>query len=221
MNKGSSYMNTFSRMIERMEDYILTGVGVPFTPFTMVNGERLLPLLDRIRENMPDEIQQAQQVLAQKDALLNDAQTRAEQMVEMAKKHAEELLSESELLRAVHEEAYRVREQIVTELDAMRKKAFEEAEFVRSQALEESHAIREGSDQYAEAILGSLRRNLDEFQTVIRNGQQHLKKARESSRRLNPHRHSLPITNPNQSAPVENMEIRSSLDELYAKDLAK
>lgn len=214
-------MNTFSKMIERMEDYILTGVGVPFTPLTLVNGERLVPLLDRIRENMPEEIQKAQQVLAQRDAILQDAQERSVQMVEESKKQAQEILSESELLRAIHEEAYRVREQIVTELETMRKKAFEEAEFVRAQAQEEGQIIREGSDQYAEAILGSLRRNLDEFQTVIRNGQQHLKKARESSRRLS-HHQSIPSSN-KQSLPTaaETTEIRSSLDELYAKDLAR
>ena len=165
-------------MIERMEDFILTGMGIPFTPFTVVNGEKLVPLLDRIREHLPAEIQNAQRLLERRDEIINEAQAKANQMLQDAKKQSEFMLSESELLRAVHEEAARIRQQITMELDAMRKKAFEEAEAARAQAYEEARAVREGADQYAEAILGTLDKNLVEFQSVVRNGQRYLKKAR-------------------------------------------
>lgn len=165
-------------MIERMEDFILTGMGIPFTPFTIVNGEKLVPLLDRIRENLPAEVQQAQRVLERRDEIVNDAQSKANQILQEAKKQSEFMLSESELLRAVHEEANRIRQQITLELEAMRKKAFEEAEAARAQAYEEASSVRHGADQYAEAILGSLDKSLVEFQTVVRNGQRHLKKVR-------------------------------------------
>lgn len=165
-------------MIERMEDFILTGMGVPFTPFTVVNGEKLVPLLDRIRENMPAEIQHAQRVLERRDEIVNEAQAKANQILQDAKKQSEFMLSESELLRAVHEEANRIRQQITMELEAMRKKTFEEAEAAKAQAYEEAAAIRTGADQYAEAILGSLDKSLVEFQAVVRNGQRYLKKAR-------------------------------------------
>jgi cell division septum initiation protein DivIVA len=165
-------------MIERMEDFILTGMGIPFTPFTIVNGEKLVPLLDRIRENLPAEIQHAQRVLDRRDEIVNEAQAKANQILQEAKKQSEFMLSESELLRAVHEEANRIRQQITMELEAMRKKTFEEAEAVKAQAYEEASAIRTGADQYAEAILGSLDKSLVEFQAVVRNGQRYLKKAR-------------------------------------------
>ncbi len=165
-------------MIERMEDFVLTGMGIPFTPFTIVNGEKLVPLLDRIRENLPAEIQHAQRLLERRDDIVNDAQAKANQILQDARKQSEFMLSESELLRAVHEEANRIRQQITSELEALRKKAFEEAEAVKAQAYEESKSIREGSDQYAEMILGSLDKSLAEFQSVVRNGQRYLKKTR-------------------------------------------
>lgn len=165
-------------MIERMEDFILTGMGIPFTPFTIVNGEKLVPLLDRIRENLPAEVQQAQRVLDRRDEIVIEAQAKANQILQDAKKQSEFMLSESELLRAVHEEANRIRQQITMELEAMRKKTFEEAEAARAQAYEEALSVRGGADQYAEAILGSLDKSLVEFQMVVRNGQRHLKKVR-------------------------------------------
>ena len=179
-------MNTFAKMIERMEDLILTGMGIPLTPWTVVNGDKLVPLLDRIRDHLPEEIQNAQRVMAQRDMLLSDAQQKANQILQDAKYQAETMLSESELLRAVHAEADRVRQQIVTELEAVRKKAYEEAEAMKAQAYEEARQVREGADQYAEHILGSLDKSLVEFQGVVRNGQKYLKQARMEAMRQAP-----------------------------------
>lgn len=165
-------------MIERLEDLILTGMGLPFTPLTIVNGEKLVPLLDRIRENLPVEVQNAQRLLERRDEIVNDAQAKANHILQESKRQSEFLLSESELLRAVHEEAARIRQQITMELEAMQKKAYEESQALRAQAIEEATAIRAGADQYAEAILGNLDKSLVEFQAVVRNGQRYLKKAR-------------------------------------------
>ena len=171
-------MNTFAKMIERMEDLILGGMGVPLTPLTIVNGEKLVPLLDRIREHLPQEIQQAQQLLERRDEIVNEAQSRANRMLQEAQGRFELMLSESELLRAVQEEAGRIRQQMLLELDAMRKKVTEEAVAVRAQAYEEARSVREGADCYAESILSALEKNLTEFQTVVRNGQRYLRKTR-------------------------------------------
>jgi cell division septum initiation protein DivIVA len=143
-----------------------------------VNGEKLVPLLDRIRENLPVEIQNAQRLLERRDEIINEAQAKANHVLQEAKRQSEFMLSESELLRAVQDEAGRIRQQITLELEAMQKKAFEESEARRAQAMEEAAIIRAGADQYAEAILGSLDKSLGEFQVVVRNGQRYLKKAR-------------------------------------------
>lgn len=171
-------INTFAKMIERMEDLILAGMGIPFTPWTVVHGEKLVPLLDRIRETLPEEVQHAHKILNQREEIIADAQQKAQQVMQEAKTQAEIMLSESELLRAVHAEADRVRHQIMTEVETMRKKAHEESEATRAQAYAEARQVREGADQYAEAILTSLERNLNEFQTVVKNGQKYLKRAR-------------------------------------------
>lgn len=165
-------------MIERMEDLVLAGMSIPLTPWTVVHGDKLVPLLDRIRENLPDEIRQAQRVVEHREDMLAEAQRKAAQMLQDSKEQAETMLCESELLRAVHIEADRIRQQVWTELEAMRKKAWEEAESVKAQAYEEARSVREGADQYADAILSSLDKSLVEFQSVVRNGQKHLKRAK-------------------------------------------
>ncbi len=174
-------------MIERIEDFILSGIGIPLTPWTLVNGEKLVPLLDRVRENLPDEIRQSQMIMNRRDDIIVESQRKGTQILEDAKAQAEAMLSESKLMEAVQQEAERIRQQVMTELDMHRKKAFEESESMKAAAYEEARMTREGADRYAEAILNTLGKNLHEFQTVVHNGQQHLSRTRaEASRMVSP-----------------------------------
>ncbi|MBX2860369.1 MAG: hypothetical protein KTR14_03990 [Vampirovibrio sp.] len=176
--EGDRAINTFAKMIERMEDLVLAGLGIPLTPWTVVNGDKLVPLLDRIRETLPEEIRRSQIILERRDEVITDAQRKAAQILNDAKTQAESMLSESELMKAVQQEAERLRKEVVMELDALRKKAFEDAEAMKAQAYEEARTVREGADRYGETILNTLDKNLNEFQTVVHNGQRHLKSSR-------------------------------------------
>lgn len=171
-------MNTFAKMIERMEDLVLAGVSLPLTPWTIVHGDKLVPLLDRIRESLPDEVRQAQRLIEHRDEMLTEAQRKAHQIMDDARCQAENMLNESELLKAVHTEADRIRQQVWTELETLRKKTQEEVEFTKAQAYEEARVVKEGADHYAETILGSLDKSLSEFHAVVRNGQKHLKRSK-------------------------------------------
>lgn len=174
-------MSTFAKMVERMEDLVLSGMGVPFTPLTIVNSEKLLPQLDRIRESMPEEVRNAKRILDQREEIIIEAQQRANQLMMDSKKQADQLLSESELLKAVHEEAVRIRQQILTEIDTIHKKAFEEAEAMKAKAQEEARLVREGADQYAESVLASLDKSLAQVHEEVRNGRQHLSHAKRDA----------------------------------------
>lgn len=174
-------MNTFFKMIERLEDLVLSGIGVPLTPMTVINSEKVVPLLDRIREALPEEIKQAQRINEQREQMVADAQYRANQLLQDAKNQAEFMLSESELLKAVNQEIERARQQILAESEGVRKKAFEEAEAMKAKAYEEARAVREGADQYAASILMSLDKSLTEFHSAVRTGQKHLKRTRHEA----------------------------------------
>lgn len=156
----------------------MDGIPIPFLPYSLVNQEKLIMLLDKIQTAIPDEIQQADHILGQKEEIQLEAQRRAQQMLQEAKQQADLMLSESELLKAVHLEAERVRQQVMAELQALRQQTLEEAEAVRQKAYEEAALVRESADEYAETVLRTLGKNLDEFQAVAKNAQKQLKRAR-------------------------------------------
>lgn len=174
-------MNTLYKLLDRLESVIMDGVPIPFLPFSLINQEKLIVLLDKIQTVIPDEIQQADQILTRSEELQTEAQRRAQQLMQDAKQQSERLISESELLKAVHQEAERIRHQVLTELQALRQQTIEETDALKKQAFEEASNIRHSADEYADNVLRTLSRNLDEFQQVSKNAQKHLRKTRAES----------------------------------------
>lgn len=162
-------------MLERLEDLLLSGIALPFTPYTLVHGDKLLPLLDRLRENLPEEVRAAQAMLERRDVVLEEAHSQAMQMLQEAKGRSEAMLSDSELLRAVEDEAGRVREQLLGELEALRNKAFEESEAMKSQAYQEALRIRQEAYQYAEALVAGLDGHLTHLHSQVKDANRQLR----------------------------------------------
>lgn len=171
-------MNTLYKLLDRLESVIMDGIPIPFLPYSVVNQEKLILLLDKIQTVIPDEIQQADQILGRKEEIQAECQRRAQQMLQEAKQQADTMLSESELLKAVQLEAERVRQQVMAELQSLRQQTLEETEAVRRKAYEEAAVVRQSADEYADTVLKTLGKNLEEFQQVARNAQKQLKRTR-------------------------------------------
>ncbi|HBG48543.1 MAG TPA: hypothetical protein DDW90_03360 [Cyanobacteria bacterium UBA9971] len=169
------------KLLDKLEMMVLKGIPIPFTPFVIVNHEKIIDVLDKIRACIPSEIQEAHSIIKRSEDIQMEAQRRAENILIEAKEKAERILSESELLKAVHAEADRVRGEVISEAEALRKRSIEESEAIRAKAMAESSAIREGSDRYAESILSNLEKNLSEMHAVVTNAQSHLSRTKTDS----------------------------------------
>ena len=176
MTIGSIY-----KLLDKLEMMILKGIPVPFTPFVIVNHEKVIDVLDKVRACIPGEIQEAHGIIKRSEDIQMEAQRRAENILIEAKEKAERILSESELLKAVHAEAERVRGEVIAEVEDLRQKALDECDAVRTKTIAESTAIRDGSERYAESILASLDKNLGEMQSIVRNAQDHLSRTKVNS----------------------------------------
>lgn len=169
------------KLLDKLEMMVLKGIPIPFTPFVIVNHEKIIDVLDKIRACIPSEIQEAHSIIKRSEDIQMEAQRRSENILIEAKEKAERILSESELLKAVHSEADRVRGEVISEAEMLRKRSMEEAETIRTKALTESAAIRDGSDRYAESILSNLDKNLSEMHSVVKNAQNHLARTKIES----------------------------------------
>jgi hypothetical protein len=69
-------------LIDELEDTLAEGRRVPFSGRLMIDEERILDIIDRMRVAVPEEIKQARRVVGEQDRLLNEAQARVQQALE-------------------------------------------------------------------------------------------------------------------------------------------
>ena len=111
----------------------------------IVPKDELYDLLDELRLRTPDEIKRYQKIIANRDAIIADAENKSEQILANTRDKSKELLNEHEIMQQAYYEA-----------NEMIMQASQEAEKVRREANEEADQIRTGVLVYSNDILSEL-----------------------------------------------------------------
>ena len=94
------------QIIEEIEEYVESCRFQPLsTTKIVVNKEELEELLRELRLKTPDEIKRYQKIISNKDAILADAQAKAEGIIADAEAKAREMVSAHEIMRQAYAQA--------------------------------------------------------------------------------------------------------------------
>lgn len=115
----------------------------------IVPKDELYDLLDELRLRTPDEIKRYQKIIANRDAIIADAEEKGEVIQRQAREKAKDLLNEHEIMQQAY---YQANEMVM--------QASEEAERIRREAAEEAEQIRTGSLVYSNDVLTEVERVL-------------------------------------------------------------
>lgn len=133
------------QIIEEIEEYVDSCKFQPLsTTKIIVNKDQIDELLRELRMKTPDEIKRYQKIIANKDAILADAQSKADSMIEEAQIHTNELVSEHEIMQ----QAYAQANEIVTA-------ATDQAQEILDNATNDANSIRIGAMQYADDLMAN------------------------------------------------------------------
>ena len=133
------------QIIEEIEEYIDSCKFQPLsTSKIIVNKDQMDELLRELRMKTPDEIKRYQKIIANKDAILADAQAKAESLIEDAQIQTTELVSEHEIMQ----QAYAQANEVVTA-------ATEQAQQILDNATRDANDIRIGAMQYTDDLLAN------------------------------------------------------------------
>ena len=139
--------------LNELEELIENSGKIPFTRKVMVEEDRLLDLLDRIRTTMPEEVRQAKWIIQEREKVLDDSQKEAMRIMDDAQKLLEKKADDSEIVRQARTSA----EEILAKRESI--------------AME----IREGAKDYADDILVNLQESLGKILNQIEQGRSELK----------------------------------------------
>ncbi|MDI6709179.1 MAG: ATPase [Thermoanaerobacterales bacterium] len=140
-------------VLNELEEFIQSCSRVPMTKKVLVDEEKVLDFLDRIRTLLPDEVRKAKWVVQEREKVLAESRQEAERLLEEARKEITRQAEESEIVREAKEMA-----------DDLLKKAEQMA-----------REMRLGARDYADDILAKLESRLDRLLKEVEAGRNELK----------------------------------------------
>jgi cell division septum initiation protein DivIVA len=126
-------------LIDEVEDALAEGRRVPFSGRLLVDEERILDIIDRMRVAIPEEQKRARRIVQEQERLIAEAQARVQQVLE-----------ERGLLDAINAERARLLQQ-----------AEQEAAQVRAGADEYARQVLEELDERLTKLVTSVRNGLN------------------------------------------------------------
>lgn len=107
----------------------------------IVPKDELYDLLDELRLRTPDEIKRYQKIIANRDAIIADAEEKSETILAQTREKAKELVNEHEIMQQAYYQANEMIMRASDESDRLRKDAQEEADQIRTGALVYSNDV--------------------------------------------------------------------------------
>ena len=142
-------------LVDRLEGLVRDAKRTPFSNKLAIDEQTLVNLIDQMRLSIPDQIQGAEALLQQRDAVLARAQDEATRMLQEAKIRIEE--------------------------ERVRQAAEQEAEIIREEARDRALAFEEAARQYAMDTLRDLAQRLESVHSIVQNGLDELAPSSETA----------------------------------------
>jgi cell division septum initiation protein DivIVA len=94
--------------LDEITEMVETARAMPMSASCMINRTEVLTILDEIRELLPAELREAQWVIKDRDAVVDEGRRRAERIVADAITERDRLVGETEVLREAARQADRI-----------------------------------------------------------------------------------------------------------------
>ncbi|MBP3617128.1 MAG: ATPase [Lachnospiraceae bacterium] len=147
------------QLIEEIFEFVESCKSSTFSSSkVIVPKEELYDLLDELRLKVPEEIKRCQKMIANRDAIIADAEDKAAAIEQAARAQAQMLVNENEITQQAYYQA-----------NEMVRQATEHAEGLVAQAQEEAMQIRQGALGYTNEMLGQVERLLGSVFEVTKN----------------------------------------------------
>ena len=135
-------------LVDRLEELFNQSRPIPFTHNVIVDEDRMLDLIDQMRVSIPDEMKKAQQILAQRDRILAQAQEEASRVKAIAREESDQLIEQQAVVQAARTRADEILAQERGDIESKKQEA----------------------DEYVIETLRYLEMELERYLNQVRNG---------------------------------------------------
>ncbi|WP_276941357.1 hypothetical protein [Ferrimicrobium acidiphilum] len=144
-------------LLEELRTIVADAKGVPLSASVLVPRDQTLALIERCLAASPREVVEAREVLLERTQVLERTRAEADQLLAEAHRQMEEMVTESEIVRAAHAGASRI----------------------RSQANEQASQLKRQTEDYIDRRLANFEIILSDLLDQTRRGRQRLAESSE------------------------------------------
>ncbi len=112
-------------LVDRLEELFNDSRSFPFTHSVLVDEERILDIIDQMRVSIPEEIKKAQTLLAQKDRIQAQAKEEADRTLAIAREKSDQMVERDAIVEAARARAEQIMEQARVENEKTKREADE------------------------------------------------------------------------------------------------
>lgn len=141
-------------LLEKIEDIVEDASKLPLSSKIMVDKEEILEVINEIRLKLPDEINRASWVAKERQRILTEAQSEAEEMMEKVKEQQRKLVEENEITRLAKQTANQL---------------LQDAEI-------KANEMKMGAYSYSDEILSKLQDKIRDINNIIEVNREDLKR---------------------------------------------
>jgi cell division septum initiation protein DivIVA len=145
--------------------------SMPMSASCILNRGEVLAILDELRALLPEEFDQAERILSEREAVVAQARVEAEEIIAAAHEERMNLVSQTEVYAQAQREAGRI----------------------RGEAREEAAQMQDDTDAYVDGKLASFEIALNKTLEAVRHGRERIQVRREEEERGMPEVEERPL----------------------------
>ena len=140
-------------LILEIDDLMENSKRIPLTDNRLINEIQLHNLLSDIQDTLPEEFDEVEKIMKERQRIISDAKAEAQDLMEKARAYGERLVSEHQVLQQANEKAGQI----------------------LRQAQDESAELQRSSYLYAEDVFGRLEDSLERALQTVRQGKNNIR----------------------------------------------
>lgn len=146
-------MNDVFTLIDNLENELLGARNAVFSKKAMVDANKCLQILTDLKNGLPSSLKKAQDILDNSVEIVRQSTEKAKKIVDEAQRKADELVSQSEILR----------------------RAEADAKTIRTEAVQFASRMKSDSRMYVDDMLSEMERFLTDTIACVRNNREELR----------------------------------------------
>lgn len=154
--------------LDQIENLVAGASHVPLSGKCMIDEDALVHLVEGLRNDLPNELDQAGQIMADRDKIVEDAHKEAERITEQAKKYAQQKIDEHEIVAQAKDKSRAILQQTQ-----------EQEREIMERTRQNAQQLREDADRYANQVFDQLIVHVTNTFQGVQQAEQGLQQARQ------------------------------------------